>query len=88
MEYAKLIDAAKKRHGWSDYRVAKALKYKNISTIYQVRNGKKGMTAERYRALLLLAYGELKRGNLYIMSTRHEAANEAFCQIESMRYAA
>jgi hypothetical protein len=88
MEYAKLIDAAKKRHGWTDYKVAKALKYKNISAIYQVRSGRQGMSAERYRALLVLANGEVKSGSLYIMLSSHNAANEAVYLVDSMRYAA
>jgi len=69
MEYAKLIDAAKKRHGCTDYAIAKALKYKSISAIYKVRKGTCNMSAARYRALLLLANGENKDGSLYIMSS-------------------
>jgi len=89
MEYGKLIDAARKRHGWtSDYAVAKALNYKNISAIYRIRNGTLGMRAERYRALLLLANGDAKSGSMYIMLNRTAAANAPLYRVESLRYAA
>lgn len=56
MDYNELLDEAKRRqHLATDYKLAKALGYKNISTIYQVRAGKKGLRAERLMKLLQLA---------------------------------
>lgn len=56
MDYKPLIDAAMKRNGFTTrYQLAKALKYKNISTIYQVETGKRGLRPERLMKLLQLA---------------------------------
>lgn len=56
MDYKPLIDAAMKRNGFKTrYQLAKALKYKNISTIYQVETGKRGLRPERLMKLLQLA---------------------------------
>lgn len=56
MDYKPLIDEAMKRNGFKTrYQLAKALKYKNISTIYQVETGKRGLRPERLMKLLQLA---------------------------------
>lgn len=56
MDYKPLIDEAMKRNGFtSRYQLAKALNYKNISAIYQVTAGKRGLRADRLMKLLSLA---------------------------------
>jgi hypothetical protein len=55
MDYSTLIEEAKKRNNWTDYRLNKALGYKSISTIYAVKKGRKGLSADRLVKLMEFA---------------------------------
>lgn len=56
MDYGTLIKDAMARNHWtSRYKVAQALGYTNKSAIYQIEQGKKGLSAGRLLKLMELA---------------------------------
>lgn len=55
MDYKPLIEQAKQKNKWTDYRLNKALGYKSVSMIYRLKQGKAGMSADKLAELAKLA---------------------------------
>jgi hypothetical protein len=55
MDYNPLIEQAKNKNKWTDYKLNKALGYKSVSMIYRVKRGKAGLSAEKLMLLMKLA---------------------------------